>query len=198
MIYVKTVSGIKFDLLLPIPQMVAVEDIAWALSGIPRFTRHTRQDWMVDQHTRLVAEIGAEIAGPLHEYVRVERVIAHCWLHDCGETYTNDISAPMKRLMRHHGFDIKRIEEPIDHAIYLAFRMPQPTDFERAIVKHADEIALQIEKATIRDGSGDHPAWRRIDAIRQQRGVDRFARDLCAAVVAAGGMDIGRPGRGAA
>jgi hypothetical protein len=192
MIYVKTRHGIMFDLISPTAEMVDVRDLAWSLGGLPRFTKHTAIEWMVDQHTRLVAELGGEIAEDMHVPAAV--IVAHCWLHDTGETYTNDISSPMKRAMLHYGFDLRVISAPIDRAIYGAFRFPMPTADEEAVVKKADLLALDIEKRTVRDQKPGASEWGRITRIIRESTFRSFADDLCTAVVAAGGCDPRKAG----
>lgn len=53
--WIQTRSGIIFDLVAPIEQMVSLTDIAHGLAHINRFTGHTRYPYSVAQHCVLCA-----------------------------------------------------------------------------------------------------------------------------------------------
>lgn len=82
--WIQTHSGIAFDLDYPTPDMVNVEDIAWALSNLCRFTGHVNEFYSVAQHSLLVSS----------KVPKRWRLAA--LLHDAPEAYIGDISAPLK------------------------------------------------------------------------------------------------------
>lgn len=85
--WMQTIFNRKWDLLDPAATPVDWEEIAHALSGIPRFTNHTRTPYSVAQHCCLVADFLPEpykLAG---------------LLHDAHEAYTGDVSTPMQRAL---------------------------------------------------------------------------------------------------
>ncbi|MCK4578464.1 MAG: hypothetical protein KAU50_06720 [Candidatus Marinimicrobia bacterium] len=70
-------------------------------------------------------------------------------LHDAHEAYLGDIVTPVAELLgRERLAELKR---GLDGAIYLALGVARVNDYERDLVKMADEIALVTEVA---------PAWR--------------------------------------
>lgn len=85
--YIQTLSGRKFDFMCPDTDAVHPLDVAWALSGINRFTGHTRPFYSVAQHC-----------------VRVSNMVPHelaleGLLHDAAEAYLGDISTPLKNAL---------------------------------------------------------------------------------------------------
>lgn len=81
---ITTSTGRFVDLLHPKPEMVAIEDIAHALSKINRFTGHTSRPYTVADHCLLASYMG--IGGRLA-----------CLLHDAAEAYLGDVASPLKR-----------------------------------------------------------------------------------------------------
>ncbi len=82
---VLTWSGGLVDPWDPDPAQIKIEDIAKALSRIPRFAGHTVGLWTVAQHSLLVAEL-----------VPAEHKLA-ALLHDATEAYMMDLPAPVKK-----------------------------------------------------------------------------------------------------
>lgn len=90
--WIQTRSGLAFDLLEPKPDQVCLADIAWSLGRLSRYTGHGLRHCSVAEHSVR----GADIAE--RKYGR-----ATAWdflMHDAGETYTGDISRPMKLAIR--------------------------------------------------------------------------------------------------
>lgn len=69
---------------------IHIYDIAHSLSHLCRFTGHTNMFWSVAQHSLLVSE--KMPGGPEAKLVGL--------LHDAAEAYTNDLSSPLKKLIR--------------------------------------------------------------------------------------------------
>ena len=87
MIYTITHSKVRFEYLCPKVSDILFEDIAHSLSNLCRFTGHVRTFESVAQHSIMVSQ-----------YVSKENAL---WglLHDAPETYVNDLSSPLKKLI---------------------------------------------------------------------------------------------------
>lgn len=83
----------RFDLSAPRAEDVRIEDIAYSLSRLCRFTGHCNRFYSVAEHSIYVAEIVAEN--------RPEWALA-ALLHDAEEAYIGDISSPLKALIRNY------------------------------------------------------------------------------------------------
>src|SRR5690606_34633187 len=90
MTWVLTHSGQKVDLLDPDPSTIRLEDIAWHLAHINRFTGGA--PWSVAAHSILTVRLAHD--ANLTPYQRL-------WLllHDAHEYVTGDIPHPMKVLI---------------------------------------------------------------------------------------------------
>ena len=89
---IQTHSGLAFDLLDPRPEQVRVEDVAYALSRINRYTGHTVA-YSVAQHSVLAMRtVADELREPEHALAAL--------LHDAAEAYVGDVSAPLKYALR--------------------------------------------------------------------------------------------------
>ena len=84
--FIQTYSGIDFHPQAPVTSEICIEDIAHALSCMPRFNGHTRKFYSVAQHSVLVSQ-------------RVPEADA-LWglLHDASEAYLMDIPSPVKKM----------------------------------------------------------------------------------------------------
>lgn len=96
-IYIRTYTGVEFDLLNPTPDMVRLEDIAWSIAKLQRFTGHCRgynngQDYSVAEHSVLGAQT---LSLPENQELAFQYL-----MHDAHEAYTNDVSSPAKEAMR--------------------------------------------------------------------------------------------------
>lgn len=152
--WVGMASGRKFWPLDPRPEEVEIEDIAQALSNLCRFGGHCSAFYSVAQHSVWVARhVECERPGrPL--------LALHALLHDAAEAYLGDVIRPLKGSMmvdRGHGVSesFEVAERRVMAAIYRKFGMPRLSDADRAIIKHADNVALATEA---RDLMGD-PQW---------------------------------------
>ncbi len=136
----ETVTGKLIDLQNPLPENICIEDIAWSLSRIPRFTGHSISvtPYSVAQHCLFVAEL-IEKWHPLNTQLVLKGL-----LHDAAECYTNDISGPMKKIPEIRPY-IKKVEHALDTAIFAAFNVSEITPEEEAIIKEADNYAQRLE-----------------------------------------------------
>lgn len=136
----ETVTGKLIDLQNPLPENICIQDIAWSLSRIPRFTGHSISvtPYSVAQHCLFVAGLIAKW------HPNNKQLILKGLLHDGAECYTNDISGPMKKIPEIRPY-IKKVEHALDTAIYEAFHMSSMTHEEEAIIKEADNYAQRLE-----------------------------------------------------
>lgn len=146
MTWTEPFSGVQFDLLNPKPESINVLDIAWALSNQCRFAGHVDRFYSVAQHTLLVA---ANVPQEFH---------AVALLHDAGETWTGDITAPVKKALRAldgspvSGLDW--IETQIWCAIRERFAHLDLPPLIPSEVHLADRRALVTERRDLRTDSG--------------------------------------------
>lgn len=133
----ETVSGRKIDITNPDPSTIVIEDIAWALSRLPRFSGHSIPyvPYSVAQHCIQVAK-DLEEHGP---YIQLFGL-----LHDAAEAYINDLPSPVKHIPEIHTV-IKKLEDSLMTAIYTALKIDPPTHDEEVLVKIADKTQQAVE-----------------------------------------------------
>ncbi len=126
--WIKTNSGIKFDIFKPKVSDVNIEDIAHSLSLLCRFNGNCRKFYSVAQHSVLVSHI-------IDTEYSLEGL-----LHDAPESITGDIIRPMKIWLP----DFAVFEDKIDRVIAKRFGLLR-TKASLAEVKRADNVALVTE-----------------------------------------------------
>lgn len=133
----ETVSGRKVDVSNPDPKTIIIDDIAWALSRMPRFSGHSIPyiPYSVAQHCIRVAKDLAP-HGP--------KMQMHGLLHDAAEAYINDLPSPVKHIPEIHAV-IKQLEDRLMSAIYESLDLELPTEEEERIVKVADKTQQAVE-----------------------------------------------------
>lgn len=139
MTWIATYTGRKVDLVDPQPDMISINDIATALSRMPRFAGHTLEFYSVAQHSRLVAwqcPHDLRLAG---------------LLHDASEAYLCDLPLPIKETLTEYRVAEHRLMSVI--ADKFGFEWPVPRE-----VKAADLVLLETEH---RDLMPQSPAWDR-------------------------------------
>ena len=122
-----TIGGRYFNFVEPNVWDVQIEDIAYALSRICRYTGHCRGHYSVAQHSVLVSHI----IDPAYAYEGL--------MHDIGEALYGDVSAPLKQLLP----DFKKIEHRIEVPLLARFGIAHPLPWQ---VKDADLRMLSTEK----------------------------------------------------
>ncbi len=141
--FIQTASHRKFWPMDPRPEEVHIEDIAFALSNVTRFSGHC-DFYSVAQHSVLVSR--------------------HCdqadamfgLLHDAAECYICDLSRPVKQSLRRAGIVIfDTLEGAIMDAVCVRFGLPliQPESVDRA-----DVLLLATEARDLM--SPLTPGWR--------------------------------------
>lgn len=124
--WIQTYTGLRFFPWAPRPQDVVLEDIAHALSQIPRYGGHLPQPYSVAEHSMMVAR--------------------HCpqdlrlvgLMHDATEAYVGDMVRPLKDGL--HSYQL--LEQRVWEAIALRFDLPQSIP---PAVKRVDTCALATE-----------------------------------------------------
>lgn len=120
-------SGQLFDPLNPEPDKIKIEDIAHALSLIPRWTGHTKHFYSVAQHSLRCAALGKpEMALEL-------------LMHDATEAYLLDMATPIKHRMPEY----KRAEKKLSNTIDFVFDLH--TGFYQEEIKMIDRLVLDEE-----------------------------------------------------
>jgi uncharacterized protein len=135
--FIPTRTGRVFNLDAPTPSMVCIEDIAWHLSNINRWTGATVRPYSVAEHSLLVCEILERSIVPTdHMLLRA------ALLHDAPEAYTNDLSSPMKQRV---GRAWREAELPIVIAVERHFGTSQAMHHHALVIHHADMVARATE-----------------------------------------------------
>lgn len=97
--YIETVTGHKFNLLVPGP--FDIKDIAHALANNCRYTGHVKRRYSVAEHSVLVSFImeDQKLGDPFEGL-----------MHDAHEAYIGDLASPWKRLMPEYATHEARVE----------------------------------------------------------------------------------------
>jgi 5'-deoxynucleotidase YfbR-like HD superfamily hydrolase len=136
---IETVSGVLVDPTEPDESLILLNDAAWAISRINRYSGHTitKIPYSVAQHCIFVANM---IWNDIHD----PRLALFGLLHDTAEAYVSDIPSPIKRIP-----ELKAVIEPIENELldilyrkYIGFI---PTSDDVPIIKKYDHRALLIE-----------------------------------------------------
>lgn len=147
---IETASGKLVNPADPQIEDICIEDIAWALSRIPRFAGHTTSDipYNVAQHSvhvsLLVEEYFAQNREVLFHTTTASTLCMKALFHDAHEAYFGDIPSPIKRIT---GLTeaLKDIENTLDRAIFGAIGIVPYTDTDKLAIKHCDKLAQAIE-----------------------------------------------------
>lgn len=144
-LFVSTYSGKQFYPLAPAAEQLDIEDIAHGLAYQCRFNGQTRYFYSVAQHSLIVADLVP---------ARLRRAAL---LHDAAEAYMGDMVKPLKQL-----FPLfSKIEARVMAAIGQRYDIAR---FDDPAIKHADRVALAMEKRDLMPNSSE--AWESL------RGVD--------------------------
>ena len=140
--HVQTHSGLMVPLHDPAPWHIRLGDIAHALAHIPRFNGHTTRRWSVADHSLLVLDLMPPDSPP-------DALLA-ALLHDAHEAYLGDITSPVAAAIRgtRDACPIDGLKRVCDVAIIAAFALPANA-FLNPAIKHADTVALAVERAAL-------------------------------------------------
>lgn len=137
-----TRSGVAFDLVHPRAKDVLLEDIAWALARIPRFTGHTTctPALSVAHHSLQMLQHFPE------ERCSTESRLA-ALLHDAHEAYIGDIATPIAQALGEEVHAaIGTLKERVQRAIHLrvGLEWPNPPQLQQWI-HDADRKCFEAE-----------------------------------------------------
>lgn len=149
--FIITHTNHRIDFENPDPSQFDLDDIARALSRLPRFSGHTEKAASVAQHSVGVSRIARCLAPAGLELTAAMEGL----MHDAHEAYTGDAPTPFKRSvdnevmqeMDQSGMEIPecayhRVQARLDRAIRSRFHLFAS---EPSYIKFADRIALLIE-----------------------------------------------------
>ena len=131
---IRTSSGIYVDFVNPRKEMFCIEDIAHALSQLPRFGGHLPYWYSVADHCISCAR-KAEQDG------ETKGNIFACLMHDCSEAYLLDLPSPIKKLIP--GYIV--IEDRILRLLSEIFGFHYGLDGFGSYVKSVDKYKLEVE-----------------------------------------------------
>ena len=135
--WMQTCSGARFWFLDPQPEEIVFDDIAVGLANLCRYTGQVRSFYSVAQHSVFVSELVQALGGE----PKLQRAAL---LHDASEAYLSDLPRPLKYLLTEY----RVIEKDVERVIEAAFAI-ELTDAERALLKLADRMALQLERRAL-------------------------------------------------
>lgn len=138
---IRTFTGKYIDVFAPNQADICIEDIAHALSHVPRFGGHLANFYSVAMHSISV-----------YEYVRKQqpndsKLLLQALMHDSTEAYLLDMPSPIKNRMPEY----KAIEENLMKQIAWKFEFDYPF---HPIIKEADRVILEREWNSLVVGSG--------------------------------------------
>ena len=137
--WILTHSGKHFNPFIPKAENVDIEDIAFSLSNLCRFTGHCKQFYSVASHSVITMLILEDEFPSASKKVRRAAL-----LHDAHEAYVNDLASPVKRHLPAYGELCDRVQEIIDRKFDIVL-----TADERAMVEKADLLALATEASVL-------------------------------------------------
>ena len=126
--HMRTSSGIYINILDPKPEDFLIDDIAHALSQIPRFGGHMPEWYSVADHCVKCA-VMAEAKG----YDVFEAL-----MHDASEAYLCDVVSPLKKVLP----DYEKVEDNFMKAIASKFGFTYPLSPQ---IKEIDRLVLEYE-----------------------------------------------------
>lgn len=135
--HIRTFTGNYIDVFDPKPESIWIEDIAHALSQMPRFGGHLKEFYSVAEHCINCCNMA-----------RDEHKLS-ALLHDSTEALLIDVPRPIKK----HLNGYKEIEENLLSVIAKRFNFQYPLPLE---VKTIDEIMLQVEWDSLMIGHAQH------------------------------------------
>lgn len=122
-----TIEGATFDFTNPTAHNFTIKEVAHALSHICRFGGHCRKFYSVAQHCVLMS------------YIVPREFALQALMHEAGEPFCGDMSAPLKMLLPEY----KKIEKSVEAAALTHFGLDPVLD---PCIKDADRIMLATEQ----------------------------------------------------
>lgn len=125
--HIRTRSGKYVNVFDPVPEMFEIEDIAHALSNIPRWAGHCKSFYSVAEHSVLCARNPSIKDDPKLKYQAL--------MHDASEAFLLDMPSPIKKQLGRY----KTIEFQLMHVLAKRFDFQFPLSEE---VKAIDQMIL--------------------------------------------------------
>lgn len=149
---IQTFSGLLMDPLNAQPNELLIEDIAHALSNMPRFAGHLKEFYSVGEHCLRCLSFAADTPYDLEVL-----------MHDATEAYLMDMPSPIK----HRFPDYVAAEKKLANTIDITFGLYSPMFADR--IKEIDKFVLQEELSfLLNDTGGDRPVWYQIKQTPKQ------------------------------
>lgn len=142
--HIRTYTGKYINPINPDVSRICIEDIAHALSQMPRFNGHLKSFYSVAQHCLGMVD------QCKYDSLDKAKMIRTILLHDSTEAYLLDLPKPIKQGIPQY----KEIEDYLHKVIADKFSLfyPLPT-----YVKYLDEKALEWEWNNLMLGEADYP-----------------------------------------
>lgn len=147
--FITTRSGINFYPFAPREEQIEIEDIAWGLSHLCRYTGHTPFLYSVGHHSVLVSDYLEEKYGLSAGYAGL--------LHDAAEAYINDLATPLKRHLK----EFNEVEETIMAAVMRKFGIDPLC---MSYVHEGDQTLFLTEAKELMD----NPDWASVRLLHDQ------------------------------
>lgn len=93
------------------------------------------------------------------DYGDLDAVALKALMHDAHEYLVGDIPTPLKRSLPGLKAEIDLITDKIDLAIAEKFGIDPMSEFERRLIKLADDLACRMEATALMLSRGDGPHW---------------------------------------
>ena len=135
--WIQTRSGKRFDYADIKPEMIDIEDIAFALSNLCRYVGHV-PFYSVAEHSLLVS------------FVVPEENALQGLLHDASEAYTGDVPRPLKTMCP----ELRKIEAEIEKVIAGVFKLDLLMPL---VVRKVDDRMLITEQEALFREHVDEP-----------------------------------------
>lgn len=135
---IRTYTGKYINPVAPLMQDICIEDIAHALSQMPRFGGHTDEFYSVAEHSINCMQLFCEGRGWTSMHKEEVAIALQVLMHDATEAYLLDLPAPIKRLLPFY----RDIEKSLHLTISLTLGIPTKYNDE---VKSVDTALLKRE-----------------------------------------------------
>lgn len=139
--WIRTFTGIHFNVQDPDPAMVRIEDIAHHLSLECRWGGACSRHYSVAEHSIWVARFAKKMVPEQQQ----DLACIHGLLHDAHEAYLKDIPTPLKALWPGY----PEAAAKIDNVILAALGLHLPTEGIMAAVHQADSYAAWAESQAL-------------------------------------------------
>ncbi len=157
---IRTFSGQYVNVFNPDPDTLILEDIAHALSNMPRFGGHLPEFFSVAQHS-----IMCSIAGGSHYGSMPLELL----MHDASEAFLMDIPSPIKKKLTNY----KEIEDNLMNVLAKKFGFQYP--FE-PMVKKIDEFQLEVEWYSLMLQDRTHDRYKQIRIMSPREAKNEFIK----------------------